>query len=75
MRELSEDSLIEDVERRMVDRYDDLTAAEVIAMVRQARSRFADSRVRDFVPLLVERHTRQRLDSTPRASSVPIEVR
>lgn len=75
MRELTEDSLIQDVERRMVDRYGDVPAVEVIAMVRQAHSRFADSRVRDFVPLLVERQTRRQLSSMRRASSVPTEAR
>lgn len=57
----SEDAQLEEVERRMVAEFGDLPAEQVVAAVRESRARFADSPVRDFVPLLVERQVRRHL--------------
>ena len=47
--------LIRDVERRMLDEYAHLPEVQVSQVIAQAHNRFADSPIRDFVPLLVER--------------------
>lgn len=57
----SEDALIDDVERRLVDEYAQLPAAEISGVIRKSRDDFTHSRVRDFVPLLVERRARREL--------------
>jgi len=51
----TERDLIDDVENRLVERFAHLPAARVSAAVDQAHGHFADSLIRDFIPLLVER--------------------
>lgn len=53
--------LIRDVERRLLIEYPHLPEAQVAQAVTEAHHRFADSRIRDFVPLLVERRARAEL--------------
>jgi hypothetical protein len=53
--------LIRDVERRMLDEYAHLPEVQVSQAIAQAHSRFAGSRIRDFVPLFVERRVRAEL--------------
>ena len=57
----SEVDLIRDVERRMLDDYAHLPEVQVSQAITQAHNRFADSPIRDFVPLLVERRARAQL--------------
>ena len=49
----SEAELIDHVERRLADKFAHIPSEHVSAVVAQARARFADSPVREFVPLLV----------------------
>ena len=58
--------LIHDVERRMMDEYADLPEVQVSEVITQAHNRFAGSRIRDFVPLLVERRARAELSRADR---------
>jgi CRISPR/Cas system-associated exonuclease Cas4 (RecB family) len=51
----SERDLIVDVQHRLADRFAQLPADRVSAAVDQAQARFAQSTIRDFIPLLVER--------------------
>ena len=60
--------LIHDVERRMLDDYAHLPEVQVSQAITQAHNRFADSPIRDFVPLLVERRARAQL--SPKGSRV-----
>jgi hypothetical protein len=55
--------LIRDVERRMLGEYDDLPEVQVLQAIAQAHNRFADRRIRDFVPLFVERRARTELSN------------
>jgi hypothetical protein len=64
--EVSEDALIRCVERRMIEKYSQLPAAHVSTVVEQACATFAESRVRDFVPLLVERRVQRELTAALR---------
>ncbi|KIU16091.1 three-helix bundle dimerization domain-containing protein [Mycolicibacterium llatzerense] len=70
MREFSEERAIGQVVARLAARYPALDPDWIAAAVRQAHEGFASSAVRDFVPLLVERHVREQLDEGLRAAAV-----
>ena len=57
-----ERALIRDVERRLADKYTALPLDHVAAVVQHAYARFQSSRVRDFIPLLVERRADEELE-------------
>jgi hypothetical protein len=57
-----ERALISDVERRLAAKYSELPVDHVAAVVRHAYSQFATSRVRDFIPLLVQRRADEELE-------------
>jgi hypothetical protein len=57
----SEAALIDEVERRLVGKFAHLPHDQISDAVKQAHSRFSRSRVRDFVPLLVERRASEDL--------------
>ena len=58
---MGEDTLLADVERRLIDEFPQVSPAAVNTLVRQQRARFDASRIRDFVPLLVEKRARREL--------------
>ena len=53
--------MIDDVQRRLAAKYAHLAEDQVSAVVHQAHARFERSKVRDFVPLLVERRASAQL--------------
>jgi hypothetical protein len=57
-----ERALINDVERRLAEKYSTLPTDHVAAVVRHAYSRFQSSRVRGFIPLLVQRRAAEELE-------------
>jgi hypothetical protein len=57
----SEAALIDDVRQRLLRKYRHVNEDEVFTVVAKAHAHFTDSRVRDFVPLLVERRATQEL--------------
>ena len=57
----SEAALIDDVRQRLLRKYGHVSEDEVCTVVAKAHAHFTDSRVRDFVPLLVERRATQEL--------------
>lgn len=61
MAEISEDVRIAEVERRLATAYRDLPPDLVSSAIQKAHAQFEQSRVRDFVPLLVERRARAEL--------------
>jgi hypothetical protein len=64
----SEEMQLAAVEQRLSSMYADFPAHEVSSAVRDAHARFEHSRIRDFVPLLVERQARAELAKTPRTA-------
>jgi len=54
--------LIGDVERRLAEKYKLLPVDQVAAMVQHAYAQFRSSRVRGFIPLLVQRRADEELD-------------
>ena len=61
MPDISERTLIDEVERRLIQKYAKLPPDQVSTVVHQTHARFERSRIRDFVPLLVERRAGQEL--------------
>jgi hypothetical protein len=57
-----ERALISDVERRLAAKYSELPVDHVSAVVRHAYAQFTSSRVRDFIPLLVQRRAAEELE-------------
>ncbi|APE14978.1 three-helix bundle dimerization domain-containing protein [Mycolicibacterium pallens] len=62
MRKLSEDVVMHEVEARLIQQYPTVPAPDVVAAVAEARKSFANSTVRDFVPVLIERRVRRLLN-------------
>ena len=54
--------LIGDVEQRLAKKYAALPHDHIVAVVQHAYARFHSSRVRDFIPLLVERRADEELE-------------
>jgi hypothetical protein len=54
--------LIGEVEQRLAKKYADLPHGHIAAVVQHAYARFRSSRVRDFIPLLVERRADEDLE-------------
>ena len=54
----SEAALIDEVQQRLARKFSHLSKDQISTTVAQAHSRFEHSRVRDFVPLLVERRAK-----------------
>lgn len=53
--------MVEEVERRLADSYADIPAERINSIVQSAYAQFEHSRIRDFVPLFVERRARAEL--------------
>ena len=61
MAQISEQTMLEEVERRLANSYADVPAERIGAIVGGAYARFEQSPIRDFVPLFVERRARAEL--------------
>ena len=60
--DIDEDAAIQDVIDRLAERFPKLPPTQIADAVFEARDSFARAQVRDFVPLLVEREARARLE-------------
>ncbi|MGW6725617.1 three-helix bundle dimerization domain-containing protein [Nocardia sp. NPDC055029] len=65
MRDDNESVQIDQVIERLIARFPAESPAEIELLVRRIHERFADARVRDFVPLLVEKAARQAVGVYP----------
>ena len=75
MAEISEQLLIADVERRLTSKYEQMISPDQISSaVHNSYSRFDHSRIRDFVPPLVERHARTELAKLTAPVTAPVET-
>jgi hypothetical protein len=57
-----EDEAVGRLRKRLQARYSDRTPADVSGVVDRVTRRFATARIRDYVPLLIERISRDELD-------------
>ena len=62
MIELSEQTIIDQVVVRLTNRYPTISETTVAAVVHDVHSKFEGRPLRDFIPLLVERHAKIELD-------------
>lgn len=62
--QMSETLLIDEVVQRLSTHYTDMAPDQVADVVHSAHEQFEQCRVRDFVPLLVERRARAELSRT-----------
>lgn len=59
---LDEDAAFAEVVERLIERFPHTSPTQIGDAVREAQSQFEQARVRDFVPVLVEREARARLE-------------
>lgn len=59
---IDEDAAAAEIVERLSARYPNAPAADVVAAVTEARQHFERAKVRDFVPVLVEREAKARLE-------------
>jgi hypothetical protein len=59
--QMGEETLLADVERRLINEFPQVSPVAVNTLIRQQHARFSASRVRNFVPLLVEKRARREL--------------
>ena len=64
MANLSEQVALRQLEDRLSSVYVDIPTDRIQSAMRSAQARFEDSKIRDFVPLLVERRVRAELANT-----------
>jgi hypothetical protein len=65
----SEQAAFEALQHRLCDQYPAVPEAEINSAIHAALSRFEESSIRDFVPLLVERRVVARLNRTRNSAS------
>ncbi|MGW4339567.1 three-helix bundle dimerization domain-containing protein [Rhodococcus koreensis] len=69
---VTENQHIDAVRARVRDRYPEVDPSMVNDLITAVHHRFDGCRVRDFVPLLVERAAKRVLDDTPPIAAPPI---
>ncbi|MDR3664121.1 MAG: hypothetical protein P4L86_27670 [Mycobacterium sp.] len=57
----SEQQAFVEIESRLAAKFSTISSTQVAATIGNAREQFADSKIRDFVPLLVERRAEHEL--------------
>jgi hypothetical protein len=62
MNELTEEQVIDQLADKLVPAYPDVEPHRVTRVVEQEYARYEGSPIRDFIPLLVERHVKEKLD-------------
>ena len=68
MAKISERASVDEVQTRLTGKYPHFSPDEIAATVARVYARFDRSRIRDYVPLLVERRARTELASAPTAA-------
>jgi hypothetical protein len=63
--QVNEETLLADIQRRLVDEFPSTSPLIVDTLVRTEHARFETSRIRDFVPLFVEKRARRELKGRP----------
>src|SRR5258708_29150272 len=68
MAEMSEQSMVAEVEQRLTIKYPYVPPDRITRVVQTAHSRFDQSSIRDFIPLLVERRAKAELAQSDQAA-------
>ncbi len=69
-----EDRLISAATERLVTRFPDIPESVVLDILGSARRSFDTASIRDFVPLFVERKTKEQLEALLAAGAPPLEA-
>lgn len=72
--QVSEETLLADLERRLIDEFSRVAPTAVNTLIRKEHVRFETSRIRDFVTLLVEKRARRELKHKPSISPVGVFI-
>ncbi|KUI04855.1 three-helix bundle dimerization domain-containing protein [Mycobacterium sp. IS-3022] len=67
---LSEQQILEQIAVRLTGTYPGVPVDAVSRLVHEQHARFEGSRIRDFVPLFVERHARAELNKVSSSTAV-----
>jgi hypothetical protein len=62
--QISEEALLGEIQRRLLDEFPPVSALVVDTLIRNEHTRFEASRIRDFIPLFVEKRARRELKRT-----------
>jgi len=63
--QVSEETLLAEIQRRLLDEFPSTSPLVVNTLIRTEHARFETSRIRDFVPLFVEKRARRELKRRP----------
>ena len=58
---IDEDHAVAEIAERLQERFPEATPESITAAIEQARASFTDAKVRDFVPVLIEKEAKARL--------------
>ena len=72
MSELDETQAIDQVIHRLAERFPDLEREHISSVVEEEHLRLHDGRVRDFIPVLVEKAAKKRLKKESKASDAGV---
>jgi hypothetical protein len=64
-KQVNERALLADIKLRLIEQFPDVEPGVVDALIRRECGRFEGSPIRDFIPLLVEKHVRRQLVTRP----------
>ena len=64
--QVSEETLLADIQRQLLDEFPHVAPAAVNTLIREEHARFEASRIRDLVPLFVEKRARRELKRRPK---------
>jgi hypothetical protein len=67
--DLSEQAALADLESRLTSIYSNIPRDQILSVIQDAHAEFEESRIRDFVPLFVERRARAQLAEAGRLVS------
>jgi hypothetical protein len=59
--QISEETLLGEIQRRLLDDFPSVSPLVVDTLIRAEHARFVGSRIRDFIPLFVEKRARRDL--------------
>jgi hypothetical protein len=63
--QISEETQLGEIQRRLLGEFPSVSPLVVDALIRNEHARFEASRIRDFIPLFVEKRTRRELKRIP----------
>jgi hypothetical protein len=70
--QMSEETQLGDIQRRLLDEFPSVSPLVVNTLIRNEHTRFEASRVRDFVPLFVEKRARRELKTQTQRRLLPL---